>query len=158
MTIDPREFRDALGCFATGIAVATARPADGRPVGMTINSFASVSLDPPLVLWSIARTATGFAAFRDAGNFVINVLREEQRAVSARFAGQADDRWEGIAVERWTTGAPVIAGSLAVVECATEAIHEGGDHLILVGRVLRLASDRSGRPLVYFGGRYAGLC
>lgn len=158
MTIDPREFRDALGCFATGIAVATARPADGRPVGMTINSFASVSLDPPLVLWSIARTATGFAAFRDAGNFAINVLREEQRAVSARFAGQADDRWEGIAVERWTTGAPVIAGSLAVVECATEAIHEGGDHLILVGRVLRLASDRSGRPLVYFGGRYAGLC
>jgi flavin reductase (DIM6/NTAB) family NADH-FMN oxidoreductase RutF len=158
MTIDPREFRDALGCFATGIAVATARAADGRPVGMTINSFASVSLDPPLVLWSIARTATGFAAFRDAGHFTINVLREEQRAVSVRFAGQADDRWEGIAVERWTTGAPVITGSLAVIECTTEAIHEGGDHLILVGRVLRLASDRSGRPLVYFAGRYAGLC
>ncbi|HEV7370956.1 flavin reductase family protein [Arenibaculum sp.] len=158
MTIDPREFRAALGCFATGIAVATARPAQGAPVGITINSFASVSLDPPLVLWSIARTATRFAAFRDAGHFAVNVLREEQRELSVRFSGPADDCWDGIAVERWTTGAPVIAGSLAVIECATESVYEGGDHLILVGRVLRLASDRGGRPLVYFAGRYAGLC
>lgn len=155
MTIDPREFRAALGCFATGIAVVTARTGDDRAVGITINSFASVSLDPPLVLWSLGRNSQHFEDFRDAGNYAVNILREEQKDLSVRFSGPLADRWEGIACGRWETGAPILGGCLATVECVTHAIHDGGDHLIMVGRVVRLASDREGRPLLYYAGRYA---
>lgn len=157
MMIDPREFRDALGCFATGVAVATCRDADGAAIGVTINSFSSVSLDPPLVLWSLGRSSQHFDDFLNAGHYAINVLREEQRDLSLRFSLPHEDRWLGVEVGAWRTGAPIIADCLASVECTTEAIHDGGDHIILIGRVVRLSSDRTGRPLLYFGGRYATL-
>lgn len=157
MTIDPRDFRAALGNFATGVAVATARAGDGRPVGMTINSFASVSLDPPLVLWSLARNSQHLDAFSEAGHYAVNILREEQRDLSVRFSVPLADRWEGLESERWETGAPILPGCLATVECLTDAIHDGGDHIILVGRVVRLSSDRDGRPLIYYSGRYATI-
>jgi flavin reductase (DIM6/NTAB) family NADH-FMN oxidoreductase RutF len=157
MTIDPRDFRAALGRFATGVAVATARSGDGQPVGMTINSFASVSLDPPLVLWSLARSSQYLDAFSEAGHYAVNVLREEQRDLSVRFSIPLADRWEGVDSDCWETGAPILRGCLATVECVTDAVHEGGDHIILVGRVIRLASDHEGRPLLYYSGRYATI-
>ena len=157
MTIDPRDFRAALGNFATGIAVETARAGDGRPVGMTINSFASVSLDPPLVLWSLARNSQHLDAFAEAGHYAVNILREEQRDLSVRFSAQLSDRWDGVESDLWETGAPILRGCLATVECMTDAVHDGGDHIILVGRVIRLASERDGRPLLYYSGRYATL-
>ncbi|WP_207478980.1 flavin reductase family protein [Arenibaculum pallidiluteum] len=157
MTIDPREFRAALGCFVTGVAVVTARAADGTPMGLTVNSVTSVSLEPPLVLFCLGRQSQWFERFRDAGHFAVNILREDQRHLSVRFSQPHPDRWDGVDSETWTTGAPIIKGTVATIDCVTEAVHEGGDHLIMVGRVLRLAADPVGRPLVYHAGRYANL-
>jgi len=157
MPIDQREFRAALGCFATGVTVVTAQAADGTPMGLTVNSVTSVSLDPPLVLFCLGRQSQWFERFRDAGHYVVNVLREDQVGLSIRFSQPQPDRWDGVAWEAWSTGGPVLRGTVASIECTTEAIHEGGDHLILVGRVVRLASDPAGRPLLYHAGRYAHL-
>lgn len=157
MSIDPSDFRAALGCFATGVAIVTARASDGERVGITINSLSSVSLEPPLVLFCLGKQSQWLEALRDAGHFVVNVLAEDQRTLSQRFAVSSPDRWEGVETETWKTGAPVLRGCLAGIECETMTIHEGGDHLIMVGRVVRLASTRSGKPLIYFRGRYEQL-
>lgn len=153
---DSQDFRAACGSFATGIAVITARSAEGELVGFTANSFASVSLDPPLVLFSLGREANCLASFEAAGHFVINILAEEQRALSQRFADPAGDKWEGVAFECWTTGAPILTGTLASLECRTEAVLDGGDHRVFLGRVVRLAS-REGRPLIFLRGAYHAL-
>jgi flavin reductase (DIM6/NTAB) family NADH-FMN oxidoreductase RutF len=157
MTIDPREFRAALGCFATGVAVVTARSGTGEPMGITVNSLTSVSLEPPLVLYCLGKQSQWFEGLRDAGHYAVSILREEQRTLSQRFSIPTPDRWEGIEYETWTTGAPILSGCLANIECVAEGIHEGGDHLIMVGRVVRLSADPTGRPLLYFGGRYETL-
>lgn len=150
---DPRAFRRCLGQFATGITVMTAT-ATGRPVGVTANSFSSLSLDPPLVLWSIARTSRSFDAFVAAKGFAVNVLGAEQIALSQRFAGPVEDRFAGLGWRPGATGAPVLPGILALFECETEAVHDGGDHAILIGRVRRYARH-AGSALVYAQGRYA---
>lgn len=158
MTIDPRDFRAALGCFATGVTVVTTRAPDGHPVGLTVNSFNSVSLEPPLVLFCLDRGSQCLDAFRTAGHFAVNILRQSQQDLSVRFASTAiADRWRGLDFDRGTTGAPILRDCLATVECLTETVHEGGDHLVLIGRVVHLAADPSGRPLLYYGGRYAEL-
>jgi flavin reductase (DIM6/NTAB) family NADH-FMN oxidoreductase RutF len=152
----PQALRSALGRFATGVTIVTCRDTTGAPVGLTANSFSALSLEPPLVLWSLRRASPSLAAFEAASHFAINVLAEPQVELSRRFAvSQADGERkfdEGV----WTTGlggAPLLAGCAAVFECERAAVHDGGDHRLFIGRVLRLA-DIATAPLVFQGGRY----
>ncbi len=154
---DPRVLRDALGCFATGINVVTTVDGEGAPIGLTANSFTSVSLDPPLILFSLAKSARSLSIFESAGRFVINVLHIGQQPISARFASPVDDRFAGVDWETWDYGVPVLKGSLASFECSTHAMHEGGDHRIFVGRVNRARFEPPRDPLLYFRGRYRRL-
>lgn len=151
---DPRLLRDALGRFATGVTVVTCTGPAG-PVGITANSFASVSLDPPLVLWSIARGSSRFAAFAGAKGFAIHVLAEDERDLAARFA-KAGSTFDGLSVTPGRGGAPLIAGTLARFDCGLHSAIDGGDHLVMVGRVLG-ASYRDGAPLVFSKGHYGGF-
>lgn len=151
---DSREFRDALGCFPTGVAVVTAPDRAGRYVGVTANSFNSVSLDPPLVLWSLATTARSHRAFIEAGWFAINILSSTQVDLSRRFAKRDLDKFAGVETVRGLGGVALLPGSAARFQCRTYAIYEGGDHEIFVGEVLDF--DYSGRPpLVFHRGDYA---
>ncbi len=148
---EERKLRDALGRFATGVTVVTTMTADG-PLGITANSFASVSLDPPLVLWSPARKSARFPAFEAAQHFAIHVLSRGQQALAERFA-RAGDAFAGLAFARGLGDAPLIAGCAARFECRHAAGHDGGDHLIVVGEVLRL-EEADLPPLVYYRGGY----
>lgn len=151
---DSLEFREALGCFPTGVAVVTASDGVGGFVGVTANSFNSVSLDPPLVLWSLARTARSRDAFVEAGWFAINILSSAQVDLSARFASKGVDKFSGVKVLRGLGGVALLSGCAARFQCRTFAIYEGGDHEIFVGEVLDF--DYSGRPpLVFHRGAYA---
>jgi len=153
MNIDPLLLRVALGQYATGVAVVTAADADGRPVGLTVNSFASVSLDPPLVLWSLGRNSACLPAFKACSHFAVNVLAAEQVELSNRFAAAALDKFAHL---EWTPGlggAPLLAGCCARFECHNQTHHPGGDHLIFIGRVERFAREER-PPLVFHGGRY----
>ena len=159
MSIDPRSFRNALGCFATGIAVVTVCPETGEAAfGITVNSVASVSLEPPLVLFCLAHGARHYRRVAACREFVINILAEEQRAHSGHFATSAtQESWAGIAADLTAAGTPVLAGALATLVCSLEAVHPGGDHGIVVGRVKELTWRPEGRPLVYIRGRYGRL-
>src|SRR5258708_37755162 len=148
--IDSISFRSALGCFATGVTVATTRDSAGRPVGLTVNSFNSVSLEPPLILFCVDRGARAFPSFAVAEACAINVLGEGQQELSDRFATSFGDPWRGLAIERWESGAPIIAGCLAMLDCRVAATHDGGDHIILFARVLRLGYPGSGGPLLFY--------
>jgi flavin reductase (DIM6/NTAB) family NADH-FMN oxidoreductase RutF len=150
-TGDARAFRDALGRFATGITVITTPTLEG-PMGFTANSFASVSLEPPLVLWSPAKAAMRFPYFAAARYYAIHVLGAEQADLSGRFV-RGGAGFDGLAHEINAEGVPVIPGTLARLDCEQAATHEGGDHLIVVGRVLR-ALFREGPPLVFSQGAY----
>ena len=151
--IDERALRHALGRFATGVAVITTSTASGRLEGLTVNSFASVSLDPPLVLWCLQRTAPSFASFTAAGVFAVSVLGADQRALSHRFATAAAHKFGDIPHVVGYGGAPRLADALAWFECRTERTVDGGDHVIFIGRVVR-AGYRDGEPLVFSAGRY----
>lgn len=155
--IDSLAFRQAMGRFATGVTVVTARDADGAPVGVTVNSFSSVSLVPPLVLFCLDRQAPAFAALTAARFFAVNVLRENQRAVSEAFSGGRRDAWDRVAYESGRGGCPILAGCLANIECTLDRLHGGGDHVILVGRVESIACAGASAPLVYYQGRYSRL-
>ncbi|MCB1360518.1 MAG: flavin reductase family protein [Rhodobacter sp.] len=149
-----RAFRDALGAFATGVTVITAPGAQGA-VGITANSFASLSLEPPLVLWSPARGSRRFDTFVQASHFAIHVLGAAQRDLAAHFARHAQ-AFDLPGIDTNAQGVPVLPGCLAVFECAREAVHAGGDHAIVVGRVLA-ARHRKGAPLVFHGGHFGGF-
>lgn len=153
---DSRELRDALGTFATGVTVVTARAAGGAPVGLAVNSFSSVSLEPPLILWSIANGASLWEVFRDTDRFAVHVLGAHQEAVSNQFAGKAPDRFAGINTTPGLGDVPLLVDCVARFECRTENQYAGGDHTILVGLVERLWHV-PGTPLIFFGGRYAQL-
>jgi 4-hydroxyphenylacetate 3-hydroxylase, reductase component len=157
MDFDTRAFRQALGCFPTGVAVVTAHPAQSHPMGITVNSFTSVSLDPPLVLWCLDRRSDRFRTFTAATGFTISLLGATHEPVSARLAKQGEHSLDGIDLLSTELGPPALADALAIFECAREAVHEGGDHAILVGRVLRFAKREAGEPLVFFRGRYSAL-
>jgi flavin reductase (DIM6/NTAB) family NADH-FMN oxidoreductase RutF len=146
---DQRQFRDALGQFATGVTIVTART-DAGPVGMTVNSFASVSLDPPLVLWSVARDSDRFESFERTDHFAVHVLPADGQALASSFAASGTD-FNGLAPEEGVGGVPLLPHFAARFECRTEARHHGGDHLILVGEVVRL-EVREARPLVFHAG------
>jgi flavin reductase (DIM6/NTAB) family NADH-FMN oxidoreductase RutF len=155
---DTLAFRDALGWFPTGIAVMTAASDEASHIGITVNSFASVSLDPPLVLWCIDRRSRRYPAFASAPGFTVSILASGQKAVSARLAGAGEHRLDGIALIETELGPPALADSLAVFECALESVQDAGDHAILIGRVLRFARhEKAGAPLVYFRGNYGAL-
>jgi flavin reductase (DIM6/NTAB) family NADH-FMN oxidoreductase RutF len=149
-----RELRDALGRFATGVTVVTTMTRDG-PLGITANSFASVSLMPPLVLWSPARKSARFPAFEAASHFAIHVLSSGQQALAERFARAGDD-FAGLEFGRGLGGAPLLDGCAARFECRHAAGYDGGDHLIVVGEVLRLQRHDL-PPLLYYRGGYCGL-
>ena len=151
---DARAFRDALGAFATGVTIVTTDSPEG-PVGITANSFASVSLDPPLVLWSPAKASHRFVHFAHAPRFAIHVLAAHQAGVAAGFT-RSKTAFAGL---QWSTsplGVPLIEGVAASFECALEATHDAGDHAIVVGRVIR-AHHAGGAPLVFHGGRMGGF-
>jgi flavin reductase (DIM6/NTAB) family NADH-FMN oxidoreductase RutF len=155
-SFDTRAFRCALGQFATGIAVVTACGKDGLLAGLTVNSFASVSLDPPLVLWSLGSHSPALSLFRECTHYAINVLAADQTDVSQRFATSQADKFAGLEFSAGLGGAPVLPGCLASFECRNEAIHTGGDHIILIGHVERFTAGE-GSPLLYFGGGYRKL-
>lgn len=158
MSIDPREFRNTVGCFATGITVITTLDEGGGPVGFTANSFTSLSLEPPLVLFCLDRKVASFEAFAPERPFAVNILSSDQTDVSQRFATSGPEKWEGVAFECWETGSPILPHCLANLECTIESIHEGGDHVIVIGRVVSIRrSDGPAGALLYYKGRYAEL-
>lgn len=150
----PDEFRAALGQFTTGVTIVTARDPQGRLIGLTANSFNSVSLSPPLVLWSLARQSTSMPGFLEATHYAINVLAADQRLLAERFARKGIDRFEGTPWRPGLTGAPIIEGAVAVFECAHRSQHDEGDHLIFVGRVEHCRRRVGAAPLVFHGGRF----
>ena len=151
---DPAEFRKALGSFATGVTIITTRAADGTLMGLTANSFNSVSLNPPLVLWSLANTSMSLAAFRAASHWAVHVLAADQEELSARFAKRGESKFAGMEVEEGVGGVPLLHGCSARFQCRTAFQYEGGDHVIFLGEVLSF--DRNEMPpLVFHGGRYA---
>lgn len=156
--IDPKEFRAALGLFPTGVAVVTAGDEGIETrIGMTITSFNSVSLDPPLVLFSIDKRALSLPTLCKARMYSINVLGEEHEHISSRFATAKGDKWSATEIEVHDGLPFTLAHSIVSFQCAPYAEHDGGDHLIFVGRVLRIHQQHGGAPLVFFGGRYAYL-
>jgi len=141
-------FRQALGVFATGVTVVTTKEPTGTYKGLTVNSFSSVSLDPPLVLWSLARDSANMPAFAWAAHFAVNVLAADQESFSSHFAISGEERFDGIPFEEGLGGAPLLAGCVARFQCETRHRYEGGDHLIFVGEVL--AFDTDDRPALLF--------
>lgn len=154
----PRDFRDALGHFATGVAVVTACDGTGEPVGMTMSSFNAVSLEPPLVLFSVARNANSLASMRDARGYAVNILGRSQEHLSARFARPLTDKWQAVVHSTGYGDAPVLSDVLAHFECKPYAQYDGGDHVIFVCEVLRFAtSSADDEPLIFYRGRYHSL-
>ncbi len=151
-----RRLRQALGRFTTGVTVVTAAGPDGTRVGITVNSFASVSLDPPLVLWSIERRSPSLAVFQSAPHFCVNVLAADQESLCQRFASPNADKFDGVGHSQGLGGSTKLAGSLAWFECRNQQQIDGGDHLIIIGEVEDF-SHADGDPLVFFGGRLGSL-
>lgn len=156
MGIDPQDFRRALGQFATGITVVTTHDDGARPLGLTVNAFCSVSLEPPLVLVCVDRRSEVNTGLVATGRFNVSVLTETQEDLSRRFAGGGPTKFEGIELPVGSNGLPLVAGALAVLECRLAATHDAGDHTIYVGEVERL-DCHPGRPLVYHGSAYHRL-
>jgi len=150
---DGRQLRNALGRFPTGVTVITTCTPGGRLEGLTANSFAALSLDPALVLWSINHGSPSVASFRASGHFAINVLRADQADLSHRFAARHEHKFEGVAFEPGIGGSPVLHGALATFECELAQMIEGGDHLLFIGRVHKLAYGE-GEPLIFNAGKY----
>jgi flavin reductase (DIM6/NTAB) family NADH-FMN oxidoreductase RutF len=148
------EFRAALGMFATGVTIVTARTTDGLVVGLTANSFNSVSLDPPLVLWSLARAAASLPAFSAGSHYAINILAAEQKPLAERFARKGVDRWAGVSFSEGMGGAPLLAGAAATFECFNRSRYEEGDHVIFVGEVERCSWRAGASPLLFHGGQF----
>lgn len=148
------EFRRSLSMFATGVTIVTARLPDGTPIGLTANSFNSVSLQPPLVLWSLARAASSLAMFSAGSHYAINILASDQKALAERFAARGGERWSGVAWQAGVAGAPVLDGAAAVFECFNRSRYEEGDHVIFVGEVEHCRHRDGATPLLFHGGRF----
>lgn len=154
-SFDARAFRQALGRFATGVTIVTARAADGRPVGLTASSFNAVSLEPPLVLWSLSLKASSMAVFAAGSHYAIHVLAADQVGLAERFATPGlRDRFQGLDTVDSPAGVPLLSGATAVFECFNRSQHREGDHVIFVGEVERCRADPGRAPLLYHGGRY----
>lgn len=152
--LDVQRFREALRCFATGVTIITTVTPEGEPVGLTANSFNSVSLTPPLVLWSLNRRSRSLAAFENASHYAINILRADQMELAGRFASSVENRFEGVDWYFGKNGMPLLEGSVAWFECTSATKHEGGDHVIFIGEVVDTA-HAPGTPLLYASGNYS---
>lgn len=151
--VHPAEYRTVLGRFATGVTVMTTVCPQGRRAGVTVSSFNTLSLDPPLVLWSLALKAPSLSVFRDAGRFAVNILAEDQAGLALQFARGADDKFLGVATTEGLGGVPLIQGAVAHIECEMERRDDGGDHELYIGRTVRThSSDR--HPLIFAKGRF----
>jgi flavin reductase (DIM6/NTAB) family NADH-FMN oxidoreductase RutF len=155
-TFDPKAFRNALGNYGTGVAIVTACDSAGQKIGMTINSFASVSLNPPLILWSVQADSPSSQGFRDAGHFAVTILSTDQQATASHFARTLDNKFENTPVDINEHGVPLLQGGIAQFECRTHARYPGGDHDILVGEVLRFRTS-AGTALGFLAGRFMPL-
>jgi 3-hydroxy-9,10-secoandrosta-1,3,5(10)-triene-9,17-dione monooxygenase reductase component len=149
-----RRFRDVLGRFCTGVTVVTSM-SDGQPVGMTCQSFTSVSLDPPLVLFCPAKTSRAWPLIQRAGFFCVNLLSHDQLELSNGFASKGSDKFAGVTWRPSDTGAPLLEGVLGWVDCTVYAVHEAGDHYVVVGRVIDLGVEEAPHPLLFYKGQYA---
>jgi len=154
--ISPEIFRDALGNFATGVTIVTARGINGAPVGMTANSFASVSLDPPLVLWSVDRSAPEAGDFMASSHYAVHVLRQDQQQLANTFSDDSIDKFANLSIECGIEDLPLLNDYAARLQCKIVNRHEEGDHVILIGQVMDVRVD-SADPLVFFGGGYRRL-
>jgi len=152
--LDAVALRRAFGCFATGVTVVTSRASDGSLIGVTANSFTSVSLDPPLLLVSLSHRLRSLPALRKAGHFTVNVLGASQQELAAIFAKPATDKWHGVACDRGAKGAPVLEDAVAVYECETSNIVPAGDHDLYLGRVIRMSALPDAAPLVFHCGKF----
>jgi flavin reductase (DIM6/NTAB) family NADH-FMN oxidoreductase RutF len=148
------EFRTALGMFATGVTIVTARKANGDLVGLTANSFNSVSMSPPLVLWSLAQSATSMEAFATGSHYAINILSADQQELAKQFSAKGIDRFAGVSYQLGLAGAPLIDGAAATFECFNRSRYEEGDHVIFVGEVEHCAHRTGASPLLYHGGNF----
>jgi len=146
--LDQARFREVLGHFATGVTIVTASE-DGEPVGFSCQSFAALSLDPPMVILAPAKSSTSWPRIAEAGAFAVNILAEDQEAICLNFAVSGGDKFDGVAWTAGTTGAPLIKGSLATIECTLGAIYEGGDHELVTGHVVAMEVG-SGSPLLFY--------
>lgn len=151
---DPLELRRALGAFPTGVTVVTTVRPDGSFVGLTCNSFNSLSLDPPLILWSIVSSSSSVSAFNQASHFAINILSEDQAAVSRQFASKVPDKFAGLELQTGESGVPLIAGCSAYLECRTHSRLQLGDHVLIIGQVERFRHHDELPPLFFYGGKY----
>lgn len=149
-----REFRASLAMFATGVTIVTARTQTGTLIGLTANSFNSVSLQPPLVLWSLSQAAGSMAALSTGSHYAINVLAADQKDLAERFASTRENRWKDVAFADGACGAPLLAGAAAVFECFNRSRYEEGDHVIFVGEVERCSHRAGAAPLLFHGGRF----
>lgn len=156
MAIDGELFKRVLGSFASGVTVITTPGAGGKPVGMTVSAFSSVSLDPPLILVCIDLKAECHPALQAAERFAVNILSQTQLDISRRFATKGVDRFDGVPIRRGTTGMPLLEGAVSVLECRTVAAHPAGDHTIFVGEV-EAAAVKTEPPLLYCSGRYGAF-
>ncbi len=156
MTVDPKELRRVMGHFATGVTVITTRDIHGVPYGLTANAFMSLSLDPPLALIGIDKTAQCYRCFDASKVFAVNFLSEEQEEISRRFATKGIDKFAGLEWSEESSGAAILPGVIGYVECRVEKIYDGGDHAIIVGEIVN-AHAGGGRPLLFFQGKYERL-
>ena len=154
--LDPLELRRCLASFVTGVTVMTVLDADGKPEGITANSFSSLSLDPPLIVWSLRLSSRSFNTYQNAARFTVNILAEDQVDISNRFASSGVDRFEGVAYTPGLGGVPLINGCVSYLECSLDASYPGGDHVLFVGRVERIHTHE-GRPLAYGSGGYLSV-
>ena len=148
------EFRSSLAMFATGVTIVTARTPEGELLGLTANSFNSVSMNPPLVLWSLSRAASSMAALSTGSHYAINILASDQKELAERFAGTKDERWKAVAFTESTSGLPLLDGAAASFECFNRSRYEEGDHVIFVGEVERCQHRVGAAPLLFHGGRF----
>jgi flavin reductase (DIM6/NTAB) family NADH-FMN oxidoreductase RutF len=156
-TFDQKEFRKTLGTFATGITVVTAMHENSVPVGITVNSFTSVSLDPPLILWCLDNEAESYKVFANCKNFAIHILHQEQEAISQTFATKGSDKFSGLEWETGELGSPILKDCASYFQCETETSYEGGDHIILLGRVKAVQTNADKQPLIYHASNYHSL-
>lgn len=157
MSIDSHTFRETLGLFVTGVTIITTCDTEGRPVGITANSFNSVSLDPPLILWSVGLKARSLPAFQSANHYAVHILRDDQAELSQIFAKSGTDKFDGLDFAMGPDSIPLLPDCAARLVCTSYARHEAGDHILFIARVLSLIADGQAAPLVYHGGKYATL-
>jgi len=149
-----REFRASLAMFATGVTIVTARTPAGTLIGLTANSFNSVSLNPPLVLWSLSQAAGSMAALSAGSHYAINILAADQKELAERFASKREDRWKDVLFTEGASGAPLLSGAAATFECFNRSRYEEGDHVIFVGEVERCSHRAGAAPLLFHGGKF----